>query len=402
METDTSSWINRKNLVWARKRVGLSVKDVGVLSADLGKFYVRIDPARLQEWESGDAVPELGDLEALSSIYVCPVGYFFLPATPKDPPPLSFRGLSPDYEQRLTPHSRQTLLRFVELAGCAVHMVNEAGVNWEVSLEYGDRPVDTTKSDEIVKRERSRLGFSPDLRKKWKTKSDALNWWRRSIEGQGVFCFQMKLNPQEIRGASTWIDKTYPFILMNQQDSEATAGRLFTLLHEYAHLLLRSEGVVCDFGGTSRGSENPEPFANRFAAHMLLTQDEFTEQLRDLGLSQPRERWSDDDLDRIRTPFFVSRHVIAVMLEQNGLAPPDFFHLKRQQWSIRKPGGRRGRRPTLNEAALNRVGFSLANVILRVARRGTLPITDLSYALDLRFDKARDFLRWAHETVSGQ
>lgn len=42
METTASTWINPSVLSWARKRLGLSEKDVENLSKSLGKFYAPV------------------------------------------------------------------------------------------------------------------------------------------------------------------------------------------------------------------------------------------------------------------------------------------------------------------------------------------------------------------------
>jgi len=75
MET-TSTWINPSVLAWARNRLGFSEKDVEDLSKTLGKFYVPVTQSEIQQWENGAAQPSLEQLETLSELYVCPVGYW--------------------------------------------------------------------------------------------------------------------------------------------------------------------------------------------------------------------------------------------------------------------------------------------------------------------------------------
>ncbi len=132
-----------------------------------------------------------------------------------------------------------------------------------------------------------------------------------------------------MRGASIWYGE-YPFILVNHQDAEAATGRLFTLLHEFAHLIsVQDEGIACDFRGAGRG-ENPEPFANRFAARLLLLPDELRARVHEVGEAR-REDWPDHLLDRLRKPFMVSRDVVAILLQEMGLAPQDFYERKRAE-----------------------------------------------------------------------
>jgi len=58
---------------------------------------------------------------------------------------------------------------------------------------------------------------------------------RSAIESSGVFVFLSSLNVDEVRGLSKWEKGGPPAILVNLADS--TAARLFTLMHEYAHLV---------------------------------------------------------------------------------------------------------------------------------------------------------------------
>ncbi|MBU1299526.1 MAG: ImmA/IrrE family metallo-endopeptidase [Bacteroidetes bacterium] len=384
---------------WTRKRLGLSYKDVEKLSKKLEKFYKPIEAGELKKWELGSSEPELEQLETLSEIFVCPVGYFFLKEQPKESIPLSFRGLSPSKEGKLSPLSHQTLYRFLELTDWTTMMVEDMGIDWEVKFKIANGSEDI---DKIVQRERQRLGFSSEIRSRWRDHDEAFSWWRKKIEDQGIFCFQMKLDMGDIRGASVWLDSRYPFILVNHQDIETATGRIFTLLHEYAHLLSSREGLVCDFRGAHRG-ENPEPFANRFAARMLLSYDEVEKRLKEIGKSNYKGPWSDNQLDEIRNTLFVSRDVIAIMLQEIGKAPIDFYKKKREQWDKRKPFGRGGggKRPTKKETTLREIGYSLARILSSSGRETSVPLDDLSHVLKMKVEKVPDFLSWARDRVHG-
>jgi Zn-dependent peptidase ImmA (M78 family) len=209
----------------------------------------------------------------------------------------------------------------------------------------------------------------------------------------------MPLDPKETRGAALWLEG-YPFILVNHRDVEAAAGRIFTLLHEFAHLISAKDGVVCDFHGT-RHDHNPEPFANRFAARILVTPEELRQRLREVGEIRHRTDWPDSLLDRLRNPFFASRDVVAILLQELQLAPRDFYDRKRQQWEerweSRKPRVRGGRRPPLNEQKLQEVGFSLAGVLARSVAQPTFSWLDAASALGMKVEKTEAFLKWAAE-----
>ena len=399
MGVSATKWVYPATLKWAREQLGFSPDDVENLSKRLGKYYAPIQGALLQEWERGTSEPDLEHLETLSEIYVRPVGHFFLIEPPKESWPLSFRGISRDKEDKLSPQSRQTLRRFLELAEWTALMLEELGIKWDARSKPSRAPLDV---EALVRQERDRLGYNSELRKSWAASDEAFLWWRRKVEEQGIFCFQMKLEPGDIRGASTWLENSYPFILVNHQEVEAATGRIFTLLHEYAHLITATDGLVCDFRGTDR-NHSPEPFANQFAARMLISYNEVKQRLLEIDEYRYRGQWSDQLLDEIKKPFFVSRDVVAITLQEMELAPEGFYQGKRAQWDMRRPWGRgrgKGKTLTKRERKLRELGFSLSRILSRPDMANAIPATDLCYVLDMKVEKIQDFLSWARNEMS--
>lgn len=401
MGTSASTWINTSVLKWARERIGLSPEDIEAQSDRLGNYYTPVESKQLKQWESGSAQPELEHLETLAEVYVCPVGFFFLKEIPVETIPLSFRGLSPEKQGKLKPLSLQTLHRFLELADWTTLLIEEEKVEWNASL----RPQtqlrgDISEVEGLVQQERKRLGFAPDVRRKWTDADDAFVWWRKRIEEQSVFCFQMKLEIGDISGTSIWFKSRYAFILINHQDNESAAGRIFTLLHEYAHIISGGDGLVCDFRGL-RAGDGPETFANRFAARMLLSYDDLRKRLSEIGRHEYSETWSDTALDELRRPLYVSRDVVAIALQEMNLAPGDFYNNKRALWEKKKLFGRGGGggRPTNNELKLREIGYTLTRILSKPGREGSLPVDDLSSVLRMKVEKVPEFLSWVRREV---
>lgn len=63
-------------LVWARERAGMDT------SALTGRF------PKYAEWESGELLPTLRQLEEFARFVHVPIGYLFLPAPPDEPLPI--------------------------------------------------------------------------------------------------------------------------------------------------------------------------------------------------------------------------------------------------------------------------------------------------------------------------
>ncbi len=362
----TGQWTNPDVLRWARERLNLSVDQVVAESKKLAtRHFAAVSEQELTAWEAGTAEPELAHLETLAEIYACPVGWFFLESRPDERLPVSFRGLAKPPE-RLESLSQRTLRRFMELAQWTVESLRRNEQPWQVAIRPAQVAPRAVHAEQLAEEYRQRFGWTAEQRRQFAGKPrEAFKWWRRAIESQGVFCFEMPLDPKETRGAALWLEG-YPFILVNHRDIEAAAGRIFTLLHEFAHLISAKDGVVCDFHGAHHG-QNPEPFANRFAARILVTPEELRQRLHELGEWRHRSDWPDSLLDQLRRPFCASRDVVTILLQELQFAPADFYDRKRREWESRKPWGRGGKRPTLNEQKLQEVGYSLAKVLARSA-----------------------------------
>lgn len=149
------------------------------------------------------------------------------------------------------------------------------------------------------------------------------------------------------------------------------------------------------------GGREGESFANRFAAHMLLLVEQFRKSVKEAGKLQFKENWSDAELDTLRHPFFVSRDVIAIALQQMNLAPAKFYEKKREQWERRKPWGRaKTRRPlTKKERKAREMGTSAISAFLALEERQALPLLDVASALDMKVEKALDYLEWVRSAM---
>jgi Zn-dependent peptidase ImmA (M78 family)/DNA-binding transcriptional regulator YiaG len=403
MEADMSAgniphWVKPEVLRTLRERVGLQYDEIEQRARKLKRaHYTAVTRQELERWEQGLESPDLEHLETLSEIYHYPVGYFFLHELPETSLPFGYRGLAAGKEGRLGLLTQQTLRRFLDLSDWMAALLEEHGIAWEVTI----RPTKAQQLEQLIEQERERLGFSEQVRQGWETAEDALAWWRRQVEAQGVFVFEMKLDPGEVRGASRWVASRFPFILVNHQDAETATGRLFTLLHEYAHLLTIQEGITCDFRGSGEEGQSIESFANRFAARMLLPFEQFRQSLQQAGKLQFKENWSDAELDALRRPFFVSRDVIAIALQEMGLAPAGFYQKKREQWERRRPWGRAKTRRSLTkkERKAREIGSSALRVLLALEEREALPLMDAASALDMKVEKVLEFLKWARAAM---
>lgn len=383
-------WANPRLLSWARTRIGLTPEYVATLRG--------IAPETILAWERGEGGPTLRQLEILAELYACPVGCFFLDSPPTEKLPLDFRGLAEEKRAVLSYETHLRLREFDRLTDYAGSLLDELKLGREVRVRSAspDDPVDS-----VARIEREELGITQEMRQQWLTADQAFQSWKGGVEASGVFVLELKLNPQEVRGASKWVASQVPAILVNHADMEATTGRIFTLLHEWAHLLLRRPGVVCDFRGED--DARIERFANRFAAEAMIPRAELEDYLRHKGLFEAREAWGDAVLGQIRETFKVSKDVIAVLLEEMKLAPPGFYRSKRAAWDRLRPffrsrviaGGRTGW--TKARRRRRELGNPLTRLLATGYERQALSNLDLADLLNMRVEQAERFVSWVQE-----
>lgn len=374
-------WCNPIALREARTRLRLSLDNVvSQWNAKWGdEEPLELDV--LESWEEGKSEPELTDLEFLSELYVCPVGWFFLDHIPREIAKLDFRGVK---SAGITGAGQQAVARFLADVEWIEAAAAESGTFPRLNL--GSISLEDVPS-QIARAERERLGFSESIRSNWASPEDAFRWWRVRIESLGVFCLMGKLPAEEIRGASFRASSGAGYILVNSEDGEYFTGRTFTLLHEYVHLLLGSD-YVCDFLGSQQGSRI-EQFANAVAASILVTQAEIWDRLRELKLDSYRDNWADAALRDIASPFKVSKDVVLIFLEQMDLTPRGHYWGKQSAWKREPRTGKGWARPkTIARRTLDRFG----NTFVRTALDPSLsiPPVELAEVLNIKVERLAD------------
>lgn len=385
------NWANPRVLIWARQRLNLSYEDVGK--------KLDVLPARIADWETNKEKPTLSELENLADIYDCPVGYFFLDSPPVEKVELDYRGLKTERVKSLSYESQLSLREFLSLTDYITQLEASLKIQRTFSIEKVaiNEPIIF-----VAKRERERFGVTQEIRATWQSPNDAFEFWRNAIEARGVFVISLKLNPQEIRGASRWDANHPPAILVNRADMESATGRCFTLLHEWSHLLVNQPGLVCDFHGQPH-TATIEHFANRFAAEVLVPHDDFEQFLKNENLFEKRTRWGDEKIRHIGQHFQVSKDVIAIKLEENNLADKGFYQEKLNVWYRNKPffriSEKTKRTPGSNQAKirLTEIGMPTARLISSAYDNNLIPELELAHLLKMKVEKAEGFVSWVKE-----
>jgi Zn-dependent peptidase ImmA (M78 family) len=356
--------VNGEVLAWARKLRGLSVDT----AADL----LNVSPDELRLYESGYKKPLVGFLRLIAKQYRINFTSLLMP----EPLPL---------EQRPTDHRSRTTGRSLSIDTLvAIEEVNEAleafdDIGDEVEnvvphLSIGNATLEDNP-EAVAIRERRRFGVTVEEQRAWTSHANARIQWRQRIENRGVFTYMIPMPIEELSGFSI-LRKDMAAVCVN--DRESTEGaKIFTLFHEYCHLLLRQTGI-----SDENDSNRVEKFCNQFAACFLIPRGPLVEEIG--SVVTPHE-FSDTDIKRFSNRFRVSNRAMALRLEETGLAPRGFYKRRTAPWDlpVERPPRTDGQ-PDYIRIRLKRIGRLHAATVLRAVKRQAINSFDASQLIGLQ------------------
>ncbi|WP_413576194.1 ImmA/IrrE family metallo-endopeptidase [Bdellovibrio sp. HCB290] len=310
--------INPLVLAWARKSLRLSVEEAAEL--------IGINVDTLQEWENGLSRPSFAQLKKVGNSYKRSTAVFLLPRPPEEAPvPKDFRVLDDKTEARLSPSTFIEIRKAQKKRDYALEMIKLSGqepptFKWKLTLE--------NDPEEAGKAWRKRFGAKA-ASGLWKSEYDALNFWKNSIEDLGVLVFQASLQSvDELRGLAVYHTQI-PIIMLNTKDSPR--GRIFSLLHEFCHLLLQKSGIGnMEPSYAKKDNFNIiEIYCNAFAAACLLPIEELASEPGFLFIKNNKAE--DTFLKSVAKKYQVSWDVVLRRLLTVGKISQSFFNSKRTE-----------------------------------------------------------------------
>ena len=263
-------------LKWARESAGWTIEEIS------GKLKVSVDTYRQRE-VTGSGV-RITHLEALAHHFKRALAAFFLPRPPAElKPPRDFRSLP----GRRDKFERKTLYAFRQalwLQATAREISEALGLETRAQIWRAEL---TDDPEMAGVQGRQVLGVSLDEQIRWRDESAALQHWRDAIEKTNVFVFSLQMPLDDARGFS-FTERSPWVIVLNSSD--ATRARIFTLFHEYGHLLLRNPGVCLPHQEWVRDAklEWEEHWCNQFAASLLLSAQAIREVIDQQRLTSER------------------------------------------------------------------------------------------------------------------
>lgn len=319
-------------LKWARvRRFGPKIE---VLTAKIADAADQLDVDRIIDWENGLDQPTFSDVKNLAILYKRPLAVFFLNSPPDDGMDIpDLRTIGSKDNETLSPDALLVMRKARSTQRIAGVLREELGdiLNFQYSK------VALSENPERLA-EKIRADFNVSIGDQFKLNyENFFEYLRSKIEATGVITLKSGTHdsfPAEDCRAFSFADKLPYLILVNNKD---TAGaKIFSLVHEFAHILLRETGICNNLQTFSRGKYEISPvevFCNRFAAGFLTPMADFKDHyaLRDIEELSPS--LLDEITKRIAADFKVSRVVVLRRLLALGFLSKEVYRQKVEDWS---------------------------------------------------------------------
>lgn len=320
--------INPEIIKWARESSGFSIEEIAKKIKTTEEKYKKI--------ESGIKSPTFKQLDLLANYFKRPVAVFFLPRPPEEPSFASSFRILPKTEQEFSKELKLAIRKTRYYQSIANSLWKDLGMATNSAIikrTLNDNPI------EIAKKEREKIGISVEEQYKWQNSYVAFNFWRGSIESKNILVFQFKFPIKDARGYSL-MDKEPPVIAINSSDN--ILARIFTLFHEYAHIIL---GITEIYSGEEEINldKEVENWCDRFASEFLLPEEKLKID-NNFQIYIKTRKLSSEIIDNLSKKFKVSKKAVLTRLRTLDLIGYDVYRreletLQKQYIEVPKKGG---------------------------------------------------------------
>ncbi len=296
--------INSAIIKWARESAGFKSDEIARKLKTSKENYEKI--------ESGRKNPTYRQIEILANLFKRPLAVFFLPEPPEEPSITASFRILPKSEEYLSKELRLAIRKTRYYQSIANELMRNLGIDTKPKTSF-----ESINQNPIIvaRKERERLGISIDKQLGWRNAYYAFNKWRNAIEGQNILVFQYKFPLKSARGFSL-MDKEPPVIALNSDDN--ILARIFTLFHEYAHIILRLPEIYAGEEEINLNNLDVENWCNRFASEFLVPETVLREDI-DFQNFLRSKRVSYEMLERWSKKYRVSKHAILTRIRSLNL-----------------------------------------------------------------------------------
>lgn len=364
-------------LIWARRSARLG--------SDEAARRIGVSEARVEQWERGEVEPTINQLRHAADTYNRPLAALFLPTPLQEEDVFELPDFRrPESEGEESAPLRRAILRAQRQQVALQDIRDELG---EVALPpLRSVEIDLDDPEQSGTRMRTDLKLVDLSQRVWARPEELFRALVRRVEERGYLVIQVQRVPvSEMRGFSIAAELA-PLIAINGADWPR--GKVFTLLHELAHLGLRHSGL-CDL--SRRASVPEERFCDQVAAAALMPSRSFRSVVGQLATDPASYR----DLRALSENFGVSAEAGLIRMIHLGLASwedyaalRDGFRLAYERHKRNEKDDRAGKgTPIYYQLKARDLGRPFIVSMVRAHNEGALSSRDTARLLDVSYDK---------------
>lgn len=370
--------INPNILKWARTSAGFSVEEI---TNALHKKWKTTKTDSLQKWESGISKPTFNQLIFLSEKYKRPLAVFFSINKPKEENiPPEFRILAKKGLVNLTPDVVLAIRKARYIQENIKYVSELLDIDYKTELpKYNMQDI---TPHILAKKYREIFDYNQSNMRKISRAETPFNYIRNLIESKNCIVikstYSNSFNSLNARAFS--LTDTEPF-LINITNDDTETGKLFSLLHEFCHVLLRENSIIA--GNEINAlllKNNIEKFCNEFAGHFLVDSKDLMECYK-----KYQEMDIETLVDKLAYIFKVSPFVMLIRLKEINLINKydcDILFKNREKnyqiikssFAINKP----------QKDIFNRLGKRVVNLLVQAEVNEKISYTEITNFLDIK------------------
>lgn len=325
MAASVRAKVKKELLQWARETAGYSL-------AEAAK-RLQVSEERLASWEDTEASPPtISQLQGMADAYKRPLSVFYLQEVPlRFQAMRDFRRLPGTGMRRLSPELTLEIRQSQQRRELALELREDTPIaEFKLTATLREDP------EKVGARIREALRITGADLTTWRADRGgyaAFNALRARVEALDVLVFQSdRIGADEVSGFAI-AEERLPVIVVARKDTPPTR-RTFSLIHEFAHLMLHMSGVSDLNVDAARPPEDQrvEVFCNWVAAATLMPKAAVLAEGAVRDYDGPSDGWPDEVIEELARNYSVSREAVLRRLLTFELTTQAFYRTKRAEY----------------------------------------------------------------------
>lgn len=352
-------------MTWLRESTGYSQPEISE-KLDVPIEYV-------MRWETGGIKPTIEQLKQLSKIFKISLSAFYQsePPTKTRELPKDYRRL-PDSDKIFTKKTLQGIRKSQYFQEISNELLENLNCKTKPLINFVDCSYDEESLSIKIRQE---FEFTTEHQKELPNDADVFKELIGIIERKNIFIFQFSMVKKELRGFTLMDMEPYVIVINSSDDPRA---KIFTLIHEYGHILLNKPGI-CIPNSESIIDDNDdeaiiEKWCNNLAGCFLIQKKTILEDFKLYGI---------ENIKGLANKYKVSQYAMIIRLKKLNIISYAVFknvEIALKQKNKQDDESSFGRSGTSVERAVRQKGKLFCSVVMQnVSNHSITDSTALDY-----------------------